>query len=462
MTVSMWIPLEDYLTGWAGNLFPRPDLGGLAVTGHSTRVTDGWHQSAQVEELGDSSWPCPGSTSSPPSCCRHARAGAHRRGGLDRAVPGAGPRSRRRTRDRLPVPDPGDRRPGRVGSGVQPTAAGKPPSVEFTAGVALNSTGFGGISVLLRTLALSRAAADAGRHRVRDPGGPGRGCRSVGERATARHRRPGVPGAAVRQRDLHFPDGVELGGMPRRPSRWSTVRSAPGGSPAPSPGPGTPGRRRPRPVTAREPARVPLRARVAAASGAAGRRHHGGAHRRPGRTVLRPGAHGGGVRRHRRGFTATVTGTPDSPPQLGYGSPVTPTTPAVVTLTVPGVGTLRVDGLGLVRDDDGTGCCCPGSWTCRSGAGAELAHHRRAGPADRAGRDRARARGLDRPAAAGRAGPVRLRRWRSPGSGSAPRTTAGAGSAWTAPSGSPNCCRPAPASAGCRSAGIRPTGAYRS
>jgi hypothetical protein len=42
---------------------------------------------------------------------------AHRRGGLDRAVPGAGPRSRRRTRDRLPVPDPGDWRPGRLERG---------------------------------------------------------------------------------------------------------------------------------------------------------------------------------------------------------------------------------------------------------------------------------------------------------------------------------------------------------
>jgi hypothetical protein len=53
------------------------------------------------------------------------------------------------------------------------------------------------------------------------------------------------------------------------------------------------------------------------------------------------------------GFAVTVTGTPESPPALGYDTGTTLATPAVATLTLPGLGTLRVTSLGVVRDDQG-------------------------------------------------------------------------------------------------------------
>jgi hypothetical protein len=69
-------------------------------------------------------------------------------------------------------------------------------------------------------------------------------------------------------------------------------------------------------------------------------------------------------------FSITVTGTPDAEPVLAPGSETTTTTPAVVTLTLPGVGTLRVTALGLVRDEDGVGLLLSGELELQVGAPA--------------------------------------------------------------------------------------------
>ena len=70
-------------------------------------------------------------------------------------------------------------------------------------------------------------------------------------------------------------------------------------------------------------------------------------------------------------FTATVTGTPDSPPPpAAGGAPAAPATPAIATLEIPGVARIRVDGLGLVRDDDGTGLLLSGELDLLAGAPA--------------------------------------------------------------------------------------------
>lgn len=68
-------------------------------------------------------------------------------------------------------------------------------------------------------------------------------------------------------------------------------------------------------------------------------------------------------------FTATVTGAPDAPPPPG-AAPAAPATPAIATLEIPGVARFRVDGLGLVRDDDGTGLLISGELDLLAGAPA--------------------------------------------------------------------------------------------
>ncbi|HVN12738.1 MAG TPA: hypothetical protein VMT69_11640 [Kineosporiaceae bacterium] len=68
------------------------------------------------------------------------------------------------------------------------------------------------------------------------------------------------------------------------------------------------------------------------------------------------------------GFALTVTGTPDTPPLLEPGSDTTLATPAVATLTLPGLGELSVTSLGVVRDDLGDGLVLSGELDLEVGA----------------------------------------------------------------------------------------------
>ena len=68
------------------------------------------------------------------------------------------------------------------------------------------------------------------------------------------------------------------------------------------------------------------------------------------------------------GFAVTVTGTPDTPPALQPGSDTTLATPAVATLTLPGLGELRVTSLGVVRDDLGDALVLSGDLDLEVGA----------------------------------------------------------------------------------------------
>ena len=61
MTLSMWIPLDAYVSTWADNLFPRPDLTQLAVIEHTTRVAGGVNTSVlRVRILADLTLALPG------------------------------------------------------------------------------------------------------------------------------------------------------------------------------------------------------------------------------------------------------------------------------------------------------------------------------------------------------------------------------------------------------------------
>jgi hypothetical protein len=370
MTVSMWIPLEDYLTGWAENLFPRPDLGGLAVTGHSTRVTDGIGTSVLSLELAqDLTLALPGVDVVTAQLLQ-----AEHGSGLTVEVDWTGP-FRVRVLDLgadLVIDSPflvqvsGD--PGEWVPVLQPDGSRKPASVGFTAGVA-ELDGFGGIT-FSSDVSLSVPPLMLG--------DTGFVIQVTGARLSFSGEEPppdtaveGFRGLLFDSAVLHFPDGLDApnalesievtdgaigtGGFSGAfTGSWDTQWD--GATPAGDGAGSLLG-------FAFGLDSLQLQVQQDAVTGAA---LSGGLAVPFFDQVLTVAVSVDDA----GAFTVTVTGTPDSPPQPSYGSPVTPTTPAIVTLTVPGVGTLRVDALGLVRDGDGTGLLLSGELDLQVGAPA--------------------------------------------------------------------------------------------
>jgi hypothetical protein len=366
MTVSMWIPLEDYLTGWAENLFPKPDLGGLAVTGHSTRVTDGIGTSVlQLQLDQELILALPGIDVITAQLLS---------AGLTVEVDWTGP-FRVRVLDLggdLVIASPLLVHVTSTPSGwvpdLQPDGSPTPFHVTFTVGV-VELDGFGGLT-FSPDLTLSVPPFMLG-----DTGFvvevTGVTLSFSGEQPPPDTAVEGFRGLLFDSAVLHFPDGLDV---PNAPESFEVVDGAIGTGGFSGAFTGSWDTQWEGATPAGDGAgsllgfafgleSLQLQVQQDAVTGAA---IVGGLAVPFFDQVLTVAVSVDDAGT----FSATVTGTPDSPPQLGYGSPVTPTTPAIVTLTVPGVGTLRVDGLGLVRDDDGTGLLLSGELDLQVGAPA--------------------------------------------------------------------------------------------
>jgi hypothetical protein len=365
MTVGMWIPVDDYLTGWPDNLFPRPDLSGLAVVGHATRVTDGVSTAVlQVELSTELTLALPGV-----DVLTAELLPATDGSGLTVEVDWTGP-FRVRLLDLgadLVISSP-FLVPVSNGSGTW-TPTGAPARVGFTAGV-VELDGFGGLTFS------SDAAMSVPALQLGDTGfvveATGARLSFSGEQPPPDTAVEGFRGLLFDSATLHFPDGLVPGIEPDSvqvvdgaigtggfsgafTGRWAPTWDGltPSGD-----GAGT------LLGFAFGLESLALQVQQDVVTGAAIMG-----------TLAVPffdqvltvavGVDPAG------GLTATVTGTPDSPPAVDeYGTPLPVTTPAIVELTIPGVAHLRVDGLGLVRDDDGTALLVSGELDLLAGAPA--------------------------------------------------------------------------------------------
>jgi hypothetical protein len=372
MSAGLWIPLEDYLTGWAENLFPRPDLSGLAVTGHSTKVAGGVSTAViQLELAADLTLALPGvdvvTAELLPS--QHGSK-------LTAEVDWTGP-FRVRLLDLgadlvisssflVPVVQDGSGTwvPQRTDDGaLAPARAG------FTAGV-VELDGFGGLT-FSSDVTLSLPALRLG--------DTGFAVQVTGARLSFSGEQPppdtaveGFRGLLFDGAALYFPEGLVPGITPGSiqvldgaigtggfsgafTGRWKPAWDGltPSGE-----GAGT------LLGFAFGLESLELQIQQDAVTGASLL----GALAVPffdQVLTVAVAADAAGT------FTAAVTGTPDSLPALDEaGEPVPPATPAIAELTIPGVAHLRVDGLGLVRDADGTALLVSGQLDLLAGAPA--------------------------------------------------------------------------------------------
>lgn len=355
MTVGMWIPLDDYLTGWPENLFPRPDLGGLAVVGHDTRIADGVSTSVlELELAADLRLALPGV-----DIVTAELLPAEHGSALTIEVDWTGP-FRVRVVDLgadlviespflVPVSGPGPVRIGFTAGTVELDGNG---GLTFSSDVSLSvppmslgDTGF--------VVAVTRARPSF-----------------TGEQPPPDTAVRGFRGLLFDRADLYFPDGMDLariapdsidvvdgaigtGGFSGAfTGSWTTTWD--GGVPSGDGAGSLLGF-----AFGLESLELQIQQDSVTAAAMIGRLAVPFFNQV---LAVAVGTDAAGT------FTATVTGTPDTPrPTNDAGGPVAPTTPDIATLTIPGVATLRVDGLGLVRDDDGTGLLVSGELTILAG-----------------------------------------------------------------------------------------------
>ncbi|HEX5120788.1 MAG TPA: hypothetical protein VFW65_36870 [Pseudonocardiaceae bacterium] len=350
MTVGMFIPLGDYLTGWPENLFPRPDLDGLAVVAHETRITDGISTSVLELELStDLILALPGV-----DIVTAELLAAEHGSGLTVEVDWTGP-FRVRVLDLgadllidspflVPVSDV---------SGVW-VPQESPVRIGFTAG-SVELDGTGGLTF---SSDVSLAVPPV---RLGDTGFV---VQVTGARPSFTGEEQPPPDTAVQgfrgllfdRAALYFPDGLDCADI--APDSVEVVDGAIGTGGFSGVFTGTWATTWRDGVPSGDGAgnllgfafgleSLELQIQQDSVTGAA----LTGALAVPffdQVLTVAVGIDAAGA------FTATVTGTPDVPPAPEGGAPAAPTTPAIATLTIPGVARLRVDGLGLVRDDDGT------------------------------------------------------------------------------------------------------------
>jgi hypothetical protein len=367
MTVGLWIPLEDYLSGWAENLFPQPDLDALAVVGHSTRLSQGVSTSViQLELSADLTLALPGVD----VITLHLLPT-----GLTFEVDWTGP-FRVRVLDLgadlvitspflVPVTDTS----GTWEPVLQTDGTPQPVHAAFSVGT-VELDGLGGLT-FSSDLALSLGSAmlgDTGFVVTISAATPS----FSGQNPPPDTAVEGFRGLLFDRATLYLPDGVDLprfvpdsvtvtggaigtGGFSGTfAGSWDTnwTGSTPSGDTA-----GT--------ILgfafALESLQVEVQQDTLTGAALVG-----------GLAVpffdevltVSVSLDDGGA------FAVTVSGTPDSPPPTGVDGPVDPTTPAIATFTLPGVGTLRIDSLGLVHDDDGTALLLSGQLDLVAGAPA--------------------------------------------------------------------------------------------
>ncbi|WP_426513544.1 hypothetical protein ACPPVO_24830 [Dactylosporangium sp. McL0621] len=366
MTVGMWIPVTDYLTGWAENLFPKPDLSELAVVGHSTRVTGGVSTAVIQVELGtELTLALPGIDIITAQLLPAAD-------GSDLTVEfdWTGPfRARLLGLGADLVIDstflvPVDNSSGRW----EPTGAQA--TIGFTAGL-VELDGSGGIT-FSEDVALSIPPL-----RLGDTGfvieATGARLSFSGEQPPPDTAVEGFRGLLFDSATVYFPDGLDVAGI--TPDSIEVVDGAIGtggfsgaftGSWDPVWDGLTPSGEGAGTLLGfafgLDSLELQIQQDVVTGAAVMG-------------TLAVPffdqlltasltvDADGG--------FAATVTGTPDSPRAVdASGTPLPVNTPAIAELSIPGVANIRLDGLGLVRDGDGAGLLVTGELDLVVGAPA--------------------------------------------------------------------------------------------